>query len=86
MQEFAEHIVNTLLEIVAIQGTRWSGRGLIKRNNYSLYNRGSNETGQTSSGFIVIKKALNYIVGFEPYNKQICPLRIKGKYNNHNTH
>jgi hypothetical protein len=25
MKEFAEHIVNTLLEIVAIQGTRWSG-------------------------------------------------------------
>jgi hypothetical protein len=64
MQEFAEHIVNTLLEIAAIQGTRWSGSGLIRRNNYSLYNRGSNETGQTGSGFIVIKKALKDIVGF----------------------
>jgi hypothetical protein len=65
MQEFAEHTINTLLEIVAIQGTRWSGSGLIKRNNYSLYNRGSNETGQTGSGFIVIKKAVKYIVGSE---------------------
>jgi len=85
-QEFAEHIVNTLLEIVAIQETRWSQSGLMKRNNYTFYTRGSSETGQTGNGFIVIKKALKYIVGFEPYNKQICPLRIKGKYKNHNTH
>jgi len=85
MQEFAEHIVNTLVEIVAIQGTRWSGSDLIKINNYTLYTRGFNETGQTGSGFIVIKKALKYIVGFEPYNKRTCPLRIKGNYNNHNT-
>jgi hypothetical protein len=69
MQEFAEHIVNTLLEIVALQGTRWSGNGPIKRNNYSLYNRESNETSQTGSGFIVIKKKLKYVVGFETYNK-----------------
>ena len=69
MQEFAEHIVNNLLEIAEIQGTRWRGSGLIKRNNYSLYNKRSNETGQTGCGFIVIKKALKYIVGFEPYKK-----------------
>jgi len=86
MQEFAEHIVNITLEIAALQGTRWSGSALIKRNNYSLHNRGSSETSQTGSGFIVTKKGLKYTVGFEPYNKRICPLRIKGKYNNHNTH
>ena len=24
----------------------------------------------------------NYVTGFEPYNKCLCKLRIKGKYNN----
>jgi len=24
----------------------------------------------------------NYVIGFEPYNKWLCKLRIKGKYNN----
>jgi hypothetical protein len=62
-QEFEEQIVNTL---VVIQGTRWSGSGLIISNNYSLHYRGSNETGQAGSGSIVIKKALKYILGNEP--------------------
>ena len=37
IQELAEQVANTQLEIAAIQETRWSGNGLIKRNNYSLY-------------------------------------------------
>jgi exonuclease III len=72
MQELAEQIATKIqLEIVAIQETRWSGNSLIKRNNYSLYYRASNTVGQAYSGFIVKKKALKYILGFEPYNEQI---------------
>jgi hypothetical protein len=37
IQELAEQAANTQLEMAAIQETRWSGNGLIKRNNYSLY-------------------------------------------------
>jgi len=37
MQELAKLRATTRLEIVAIQETRWSGNGLLKRNNYSLY-------------------------------------------------
>ena len=29
-----------------------------------------------------MKKAFYYILGFDPYNEQICKSRIKGKYNN----
>jgi len=72
----------TRLEIVAIKETRWSGNGLIKRSNYSLYYSGSNKTGQAGNGFIVTKGTFKYILGFETYNERICKLRIKGKYNN----
>jgi len=37
IQELAEQVANTRLEIAAIQETRWCGKGLIKRNKYSLY-------------------------------------------------
>jgi hypothetical protein len=37
IQELAEQIAAIQLEIVAKQETRWSGNGLIKGNNYSLY-------------------------------------------------
>jgi hypothetical protein len=81
MKELAEKIANTQLEIGAVQETRWSGNGLIKKNNYSLHYSGSNKTGQAGTSFTVMKKALKFFLGFETYNEQICKLRIKGKCN-----
>jgi hypothetical protein len=72
LQEMAEQIVNTQLEIVAILETRWTGNGLIKINNYSLYYSGCNKTGQAGTGFIYIHEECNYILGFEPHSERIC--------------
>jgi exonuclease III len=67
----------------AIQEIRWSGTGLIKKQNYSLYySEPSSKTGQAGTEFILLKKRQNYVIGFEPYNVWLCKLRIKGKYNN----
>ena len=45
-QELAEQISNTQLEILAIQEIRWSGTGLLKKQNYPLYyNKHSSKTG-----------------------------------------
>ena len=82
MQDLAELRATTRLEIVATQETRWSGNGLIKISNYSLYYRGSNKTGQAGTGFIVTKITFKCILGFETYDERLCKLRIKGKYNN----
>ena len=68
MQELAEQIAKTKLEIVAKQETRWSEISLIKTNNYSFYYGGSSTTGQAGTSFIVMKKLLKYILGSEPYN------------------
>jgi hypothetical protein len=40
MQELAEQIGKTQLEILAIQEIRWRGTSLIKKQNYSLYYSG----------------------------------------------
>ena len=37
MQELAEELAKTQLEIAAIQETRWSGAALIKKKDFSLY-------------------------------------------------
>jgi hypothetical protein len=31
---------------------------------------------------MLLKKIQKYVIGFKPYNEQLCKLRIKGKYNN----
>jgi len=83
MEELTEQISETQLEILAIQEIRWGGTGLIKKQNYSLYHSGSSsKTGQAGTGFILLKKMQNYVIGFEQYNECLCKLRIKGKYNN----
>jgi hypothetical protein len=46
MQQLAEQLSKTQLEIPAIQEMRWSGAGLIKKHNCSLYYSGpSSKTG-----------------------------------------
>jgi len=65
MQELAEQISETQLEILAIQEIRWCGTGLIKKQNYSLYYSGSwSKTGQDGTGFRLLKKMQNNIIGF----------------------
>ena len=82
MQELVEQISKTQLEILAALEIRQSGTGLIKKQNYSVYYSGhSSKTGQAGTGFILLKKMQNYVIGFEPYNEQLCKLRLKAKYN-----
>jgi len=64
MQELAEQIANTQLEISAIQKEK-SGNGLIKRSNYSLYYSRSNKSGQAGNAP-------------PPPNAATCPLRLRG--------
>jgi hypothetical protein len=62
-----------LLQIVALQEIRWKG--------YSpYYSCNPDSTGHLGTGFLVKKEMEKNILGFEPYNEQICKLRIKGKY------
>jgi len=68
MQELAEQISKPQLpEILAIQEIRSSETSLIKKQNYSSYYSGhSSKTGQAGTGFILLKKMQNYVIGFEP--------------------
>jgi len=46
------------------------------------YSGHSSKTGQAGTGFILLKKMQNYVIGFEPHYERICKVRLKGKYNN----
>jgi len=83
MQEIAEELATTQLEIVAIQETRWSGNGLIKKKAFSLYYSGTkDQKGQAGTGFILLKGKINNVIGFEAISERLCKIRIKSKYNN----
>jgi hypothetical protein len=65
MQELAEELVKTQLEIVVIQEIRWSGTGLIKKKDFSLYYSGTiDQTGQAGTGFIILGGVINNVIGF----------------------
>jgi len=83
MQELAEELGKTRLEIVAIQEIRWSRSGVIKKNDFSLYYIGTKEqVGQAGTGFIIMGRTINSVIGFEAINERLCKIRLKGKYNN----
>jgi len=85
MQEIADQIVGSQIQIVALQEIRWKGYGLLKKDKYSIYySCNPNTTGQAGTGFIIQKSAMNKIFGFEPISDRthICILRVKGKFYN----
>jgi exonuclease III len=83
IQELAEELAKTQLEIVAIQEIRWSGNGVIKKKDFFLYYSGTKEQlGQAGTGFILMGRIINNVIGFEAINERLCKIRIKGKYNN----
>jgi len=83
MQEIAEKIIQTELQIVALQEIRWKGQGQINKDKYNLYySCNKSQTGQLGTGFLGKKEIVKNILGFEPINERISKLRLKGKYHN----
>jgi len=67
MHEIADQIVDSQIQIAALQEIRWRGYGLLKKYKYSIYySCNSNTTGQAGAGFVIQKSAMNKILGFEP--------------------
>ena len=83
MQEIADQIVDSQLQITALQEIRWRGYGLLKKDKYSIYySCNPTTTGKAGTGFMIQKSAINKILGFEPISDRICKLRVKGKFYN----
>jgi exonuclease III len=83
MQEVAEQILQTEVQIVALQEIRWKEEGQIKKDTYNLYySCKEGQTGQLGTGFVATKEIVKNIMGFEPINERIRKLRLKGKYHN----
>ena len=83
MQELAEELAKTHLEIIAIQETRWPRTGQIKKKDFSIYYSGTkDQIGQAGTGFILLGRTGENVVGFEAINERVCKIRLKSKYNN----
>jgi len=83
MQELAEETEKTQTEILALQETKWPGKGQINKKDYTLYySRSKGKTGQAGTGFLLRKKIQKHIISYELHNECLCKVRIKGKYNN----
>jgi len=77
IQELAEKLAKAQLEIVAVQETRWSGAGLIKKKDFPLYYSGTkDQIGQAATGFILLRGIINNVIGFEAKNERLCKIRL----------
>jgi len=83
MQELAEELAKTQLEILAIQETRWPGTGYIKKKDFSIYYSGTrDQIGQVGTGFILLGRIRDNVIGFEAMNERFCKIGLKSKCNN----
>jgi hypothetical protein len=76
MQEIADQIVGSKIQIFALQEIKCRGHGLLKKDRYSMYySCNTFSIGQAGTGFIIQKPAMNKILGFEPISDRICKLK-----------
>ena len=79
MQEIADKIVGSQIQIVALQEIRWRGYDLLKKDKYSVYySCNPNTTGQARTGFIIQNSAMNKILRFETISDRICKFLLVG--------
>ena len=83
MNEIADEMLKTQLQIIALQELRCKGAGQINKPTYTLYYSCDPEkTVHLGTGFMIRNEIKKTIPSFEPHNERICKLRIKGKFNN----
>jgi hypothetical protein len=83
MQEIANEVLASNIDIIALQEIRWDGSGRVDKRRYAMFCSGTQtKTGQCGMGFIVTKRMKNNILQFEPINERMSKLRIKGKFRN----
>jgi hypothetical protein len=83
MNEIADEMLKTQLQVTVLQKLQWKGAGQINKNKYTLYHSCNPErAGQLGTGFMIRSEIKKNILSSEPYNERLCKLRIKGKFNN----
>jgi len=83
MNSIAEEVERYMMDAVALQETRWKGKGTIRKSKFTMYYSGNEDRqGNRGVGFIVSKKVNKSVLRFSPVCERICTLRIKGKLHN----
>ena len=72
------------INITAIQESRWPGADLLTSREYSFYYSGKEDgPREFGTGFVVLGKARDAVIGFNPVDERLCSLRIRGKFFNY---
>jgi endonuclease/exonuclease/phosphatase family metal-dependent hydrolase len=82
MSETAREMRRYKIEILAIQETRWSGKGKIDKTNFTLYYAGEKKQGKNGTAFLVEGGIRNKIMQYEAVDGRISWIRIENKQAN----
>jgi exonuclease III len=75
LQELAEEIKKTQIEILALQEVRLPGKGQIIKKDYSFYfSRTKEKTRQAGTGFLFKKNMQKYLISYELHNECLCKI------------
>jgi exonuclease III len=82
MSETAREMRRYKIEILAIQETRWPGKGKIDKTNFTLYYAGEKKQGKNGTAFLVGGGIRNKIMQYEAVDGRISWIRIENKQAN----
>lgn len=72
MVEVAEEIFKFSIDVVALQGIRWSEHGkLVKKKDFSILYNVATKSGQRETGFLLTKRLRRGLLAFESINDRL---------------
>lgn len=69
-------------DIVALQELCWKGNNVWKSQNATFY-QSCGTTNELGTGFIVLGKMQNRVIGWQAISERMCKIRIKGRFYNY---
>ena len=83
LQSLLLEIQKYKIDLLAIQETRWMGKGVYDYKGYSIFYSGKeNGAHEFGTAFIVSQNIKNSVIDFKPVDERICAIRLKTKFHN----
>jgi exonuclease III len=77
-----QEVEKARMDLVALLEIRWLGNGTLEKKNCVIFYSCNSVRHVFGVGFYVNSRFLSIILRFEPVNKRLCWIRVRGKFKN----
>lgn len=81
LADLKEQMAKYKIKIAALQEVRWTGEGVIRSGNFSMFYSGGDNR-RNGTGFLVDNTMVSAVLDFKAVSDRLCTIRIKSRFFN----